>query len=158
MIKLSRERSKSYASSSLGLRRMQAFVQTHDKICGSAAGLSSHMKVYRIYTPMFFKWLSIATWCKYSRNIRSIIHLFLKQKALYVGKLISFGNLLDREITRLESPCIWFCPAQNKSRVWSLSRDRNTYIYFILSIASSLISSLPRLATHSTSHVTWKPI
>ena len=41
---------------------------------------------------------------KYSRKIGFIIHLFQKQNVMEIGKLISLGNLMDREITCLVSP------------------------------------------------------
>ena len=38
---------------------------------------------------------------KNSRKIGSMTHLFPKQKVVNISKFISFGNLLDREITCL---------------------------------------------------------
>ena len=43
----------------------------------------------------------MAACAKNSLKIGSIIHLFLKQKVVEVGKLISFKTLLDRDITCL---------------------------------------------------------
>ena len=59
---------------------------------------------YRIYTPIFFKWPSMTTWYKNLYEIGAMVHLLRKQMAVNVGKLISFGNILVREITCLVTP------------------------------------------------------
>ena len=53
--------------------------------------------VYRIYTHIFFIWLSMITWCKKFLKTRSMIHLFPKQKVMMmVNQLVSETCLTEK--------------------------------------------------------------
>ena len=58
----------------------------------------------RIYTPIFFERPSMTKWCQKIRENRIHDKLVPETKGGDVGKLFSFGNLLEREIMCLVFP------------------------------------------------------
>ena len=86
---------------------------------------------FRIYPPISFQWPSMAVE-KNSRKRESMKHMLLKQKVVNVGKLISYKNRLDKEITCLVLPTAsvhLILSRANKSCDYGWSRENGSSIY-----------------------------